>query len=863
MNEATTSSFQGLTENEVQARRSREGFNELPSRQKRGIWIILFEVIREPMFLLLVACGLLYLLLGDPGESLLLLGFVLVIIGITVFQERKTERALDALRDLSSPRALVIRGGQEYRIAGREVVRDDIIIIKEGDRIPADAILLKQSNILVDESLLTGESFPVGKTICTEIPQDITPGGENQPLLYSGTMLVQGSGIAKVIATGVRSELGKIGKSLSSIEQESTLLQKETRQIVTTIALLGALLFTIVVTVYGFTRGDWIHGFLAGLTLAMAMLPEEFPVVLTIFLALGAWRISRRSVLTRRFPAIETLGAATVLCVDKTGTLTMNRMAIQQIYSSGALFRVPDSATDFASRSIDTQTLPEQYHEIVEYALLASQQDPFDPMERAIHSLAKSALARTEHIHGDWSLVQEYPLSRDLLAVSQVWKSPDNSQFMIAAKGAPEAIFDLCHMSAKDQRQNILLVESMAREGLRLIAVAHAIFSAGELPHNQHDFEFQFLGILGFADPVRPGVAPAVEECYRAGMRMIMITGDYPGTALKIAKEIGMPGATEKSVITGPDLRSMNDLELQNRIRYTSIFARVVPEQKLRIVNALKAKGEVVAMTGDGVNDAPALKAAHIGVAMGGRGTDVARESASIVLLNDDFLSIVGAVRMGRRIYDNLQKAMAYIVAVHVPIAGLSMIPVLFKMPLLLLPVHVVFMELVIDPACSVVFEAEEEEKNTMNRPPRSIHSRIFGKERMFLSLFQGLSVLAITLAIYTFSNLMNFPEGHTRALTFSALLLSNLALILTNRSWNTGFVTMMRTRNRAFYLVSTGATLFLLLVLYVPLLRGLFKFDFLSFQDLVIASGSAFLGVAWFEAFKWFRKLKTKSPDK
>ncbi len=602
-------SISGLSEEEVRRRLLSEGYNELPSGKKRSIFAIALDVVKEPMFLLLVACGTLYLMLGDFKEAIMLLGFVMVVMGITLYQERKTERALEALRDLSSPRALVIRDGQQKRIAGREVVRDDIVILREGDRVPADATLISCINLSADESLLTGESVSVRKTTWDGKSDVVQPGGDDLPFVYSGTMIVQGQGVARVYATASKTEIGKIGKALQAVEQEGTLLQKETGRLVRNLAILGVSLCILVIVIFGLTRGNWLHGFLAGITLAMATLPEEFPVVLTIFLALGAWRLSQKQVLTRHVPAVETLGSATVLCVDKTGTLTQNRMTVKKIYAAGRF-------CDFGLSV--KETLPETFHEIVEYGILASKRDPFDPMEKAFKQLGDDYLAQTEHLHGDWNLIQEYPLSQGLLALSHVWQSPDGSDFIIAAKGAPEAIFDLCHLDQQRNEELGEIVSGMAADGLRVLGVAKSEFKKSSLPDEQHDFIFNFLGLIGLADPIRPTVPTAIQECYAAGIRVVMITGDYPGTAQSIARQIGLRPADQ--FITGSDLEKMNDEELQERIRTVNIFARVIPEQKLRLVNALKANKEIVAMTGDGVNDAPALKSAHIGIAMGGEG---------------------------------------------------------------------------------------------------------------------------------------------------------------------------------------------------------------------------------------------------
>lgn len=844
-NDLDVKSISGLSEEEVASRLKEDGYNEIPSTKKRSIFTILFEVIREPMFLLLIASGTIYLVLGSLEEALMLLGFVFVIIGITFYQERKTERTLEALRDLSSPRALVIRGGEKRRIPGREVVCDDILILEEGDRVPADAVVLSCSNLLINESLLTGESVPVRKVPCGGIMDMHPPGGDGLPSVYSGTLVVQGQGIAQVQSIGLNTEMGKIGKRLETLEDEDTSLQKETRILVRNFAMVGVSLCAAVVVIYGLTRLDWLNGFLAGITLAMAILPEEIPVVLTVFLALGAWRISQKRVLTRRSHAIQALGSATVLCVDKTGTLTLNKMSVSKIFANGSFYDVNLEKQD---------SLPEKFHELVEFSILASQRDPFDPMEKSLKKLGEDTLSNTEHLHDDWTIVREYPLSQELLAMSHVCKSPDGEDYIIAAKGAPEAIADLCHLDEIQTQKLLQKIKSMAADGLRIIGVARAAFKQIGLPVKQHDFKFEFLGLVGFIDPVRPGVADAINECYNAGLRVVMITGDYPGTAKKIAEQIGLSPRDE--VITGQKLNNMDDSKLQQDINNVNIFARVVPEQKLRLVNALKANSEVVVMTGDGVNDAPALKSAHIGISMGDRGTDVAREASSLVLLNDDFSSIVDAVSMGRRIFDNLKKAIAYIFAVHVPIIGMSLIPVLFNMPLVLLPVQIVFLELIIDPACSIVFEAEPAEADVMNRPPRSLKEPLFDRKVISLSILQGISVLIIVLSVYVLALSRGQGDMEARALSFTTLIIANLGLILTNRSWSRTIFSTLRSPNKALWWVIGGALVFLGLVLYTEPLRNLFGFSVLHLNDLLLCLIAGIISVLWFEALKLIGKL-------
>ena len=563
----------GLTSEQAARRLAADGPNELPTAKRRNIFREAWDVIRQPMLLLLLGAGMVNFLLAEPLDGAMLMAFVVVVIAISIYQEHKTERALAALRDLSSPRALVVRDGVQRRVAGRDVVRGDLLLLAEGDRVPADAVLVDCANFSVDESALTGESVPVRKVAIEPAALSATmgrAGGDATPWVFSGTLVVKGHGMAVAKETGGGTELGKIGAALRTIEPQRTPLQREIDRLVRVLAVFGVAAAVVVVIVYGLTRGNWLAGLLAGIATAMALLPEEFPVVLTVFMALGAWRMSRKHVLTRRPPVVETLGSATVLCVDKTGTLTLNQMTVRQLIVDGQTF------------TCDEHPLPEAFHTIAEFSVLASPIDPFDPMDKAFKELGEKYLSGTPHIHADWELVREYPLSERLLALSHVWRSPDRGHYVIAAKGAPEAIADLCHFDAEQLASMTAQVENTTAGGQRVLAVACARFDADSaLPAQQHDFDFEYLGLAGLHDPVRPGVADAVAECRRAAIRTIMITGDYPGTALAIAREIGLDHTA--GAIIGAELQTMPEDELAERIRSTSVFARMVPEQKLRL----------------------------------------------------------------------------------------------------------------------------------------------------------------------------------------------------------------------------------------------------------------------------------------
>lgn len=830
-----------LTDEQAKEKLLKNGYNEVLEVKSHNFLKMVLGILKEPMFLLLVICGTLYMFLGDIQEGIMLLGFVFFIMGIEFYQERKTEKALDALKELSSPQARVIRNGVEIKIPGREVVMDDLVVLTEGERVPADGVLIHSINIQADESLLTGESVQVRKIESEGNEGTMLPGGDDTPFVFSGSMIVQGNGIARVTSIGAETEIGKIGKALNTVEQGQTKLKIELNSLVKKLALGGALLCVVVVVVFFLTRGDLLNGFLAGLTLAMAILPEEFPVILTIFMALGAWRISKQSVLARKPAVIETLGSATVLCTDKTGTLTQNRMTVSTLYDK-----------DLFLETKGMKTFPESFHEIIEYGILSSQNKPNDPMEKAICLLGEEYLQKTEHIHGDWSMIREYPLSKELLAMSRAFVDKSTGEYVIAAKGAPESIFDLCHLKETEQYENA--IQQMASRGLRVLGVAKAKVDNKLLPELQHDFEFEFIGLIGLSDPIRPEVKGAINECHKAGIRVIMITGDYPVTAQNIGKDIGLKNP--EFCLTGPELQTMSKEELKSKIENVNIFARVVPEQKLILVNALKENGEVVAMTGDGVNDAPALKAANIGIAMGERGTDVAREASSLVLTDDNFSSIVGAIRLGRRIFDNMQKAFGYVFAIHVPVAGLSLIPVFFAdAPLLLFPVHVVFLELIIDPACSVIFEAEKEEKNVMNRSPRKKDSKFFGSGKILMSCLQGFSILLVVLGIYFAGLKMGYSENEVRTMSFITLIISNLLAIQTNRSWKDNIFTIIATPNKSVKWIVGGTLIFLIAVISVPFLQDLFKFSTLGLLEILISSFAACLTIVWFEIYKAVKK--------
>lgn len=810
----------GLTSAEAQQRLRSEGPNELPGHAPRNLLRITREVLTEPMFLLLLAAAGIYVVLGDIREALILVASIIIVVAITVIQQRRTEHALAALRDLSSPRALVVRDGIEQRIAGRDVVVGDVILLREGDRVPADATLRSATALSVDESILTGESLSVDKSVT---------GGEahESSRVYSGTLVVRGYGVADVCATGARSEIGRIGRTLATLPAETTPLFREVRRTVRWVAAGAVLLCAAIALIYALSRADWTGGVLAGITLAMGILPEEFPVVLTVFLAMGAWRISRAGVLTRRIPAVESIGAATVLAVDKTGTLTENRMRV-------ALIETHDACADLRRTEFE---LPTAAAQLLATAAAASELDAFDPMERAIHEAARSWAQQATERLAQMDLVREYDLTPELLAVTHVWQARGSNHLHVAVKGAPETVFDLCRLDPAARSSLLDRVASHAAQGLRVLAIARGSFEGRDLPPAPREFELQLLGLICLADPLRADVPAALAECTRAGIRVVMITGDHPGTALAIAAQAGFDARA--GVLTGAQVEQLSDDELRSRAREINIYARTKPEHKLRLVQALKSNGEVVAMTGDGVNDAPALQAAHVGVAMGGRGTDVAREAAALVLVNDDFGSLVTAVRLGRRIYSNIRHAMSYIVAVHIPIAGLGLLPVLLDWPLLFLPVHVLFLEFVIDPACAFVFEADDAAPDLMTRQPRRAAETLFSREMLRRSLALGMLVLALCTAVYAVG-LRLATQDEARALAFLAVVVCNLALIFVSRSRSESLARIFVKPNRVYWWIVAGAGSAVAVAIGVPPAAEVFGFAQPSWSAVAAVTAAA-----------------------
>jgi Ca2+-transporting ATPase len=807
----------GLTSLEAARLLNEFGPNSVETEASRSRLSVALTVLREPMLLLLLAAGLLSFLLADLTDAILLMFTVVIVLGISIYQQQRTNKALAALKELTAPLAHVIRDDLEMRISSREVVPGDLLILSEGDRVVADAELVTASSLEFDESLLTGESIPITKS-----------SGE---IAFTGSLAVRGHGQARVIATGNETELGKIGKSIESIPYTRTHLQQSIDSIVKAIGGLAILTVIAIVIIYGMTRGNWLEGGIAAIAAAMALIPEEFPVILTLFMALGAWRMARVRVIARQAPAIEALGSVTVLCVDKTGTLTRNEMTVSEVQI--------DHHVITAAQAIDSK----DGYRLLRIAALAAPKTPFDPMDKAFR-----ALVDVEETMKGLISVAEFPVIKERLAYIHIWQ--EGASLLVAAKGAPEHIARLCGIEGETVKELNQRVTSAGEKGLRVIAVATAIGEIGKV-EGIEGLDFQFLGLAFLKDPIREGVPESVRECVTAGIRTIMITGDHPTTARSIAQEIGLH--SPNNVLTGSEISLLSDEELSEHVRRCQVFARVTPSDKLRLIRALQAHGEVVAMTGDGINDAPALRAADIGVAMGGRGTDVAREAAHLIITDDDFTSIVAGIRRGRAIYANIQKAMTYVIAIHVPIFGMALVPVLVAdWPLILVPALIAFHEVIIDPASSIAFELESPDPKIMSQPPRKPRSGIFDPREIFLALLQGISIFLLVFLIFLANIASDVAEEKVRALTFTSLVISNVILILINRSRTlTLWETLVKRRNSAIPWLIAGAVALLLLLLNLPFLREAFNLQSLQWNEYLLLTALSYLSVSWLDLHK------------
>ena len=828
-----TEKYSGLSQEQVAASRKLHGRNELASAQKPSFLKTALKEFSEPAFLLLIGAACIYFALGQPRDGCIMIFFVAASGAVNLYQEWRTDKTLDALKDLSSPKVTVIREGQEQEIASEELVPGDVMLLAEGQRIPADARLLFCDGLGVDESALTGESDIVWKT---ELADE---SGRHWRLdhCYAGTNALTGRAVAEVAATGFETEYGKIGRDVAEAPDRPTPLEKQTRRLVRNCSFFSLALMLLVVAATLRNGSGFIDAALSGITIAMATIPEEFPVVLTVFLAMGAWRLARRNALVRRIPSVETLGAVTVLCVDKTGTLTQNKMSLSGLVTFGG----------------------HSEKELLEAAAMACETDPYDPMETALLKRAADAGVDVKQLQSR-KLAFEYPFSSEARMMGHVWDCGD--RLVLAAKGSPENIFRLCELDEAGRKFIEAEQERLSDRGCRVLAVAVGR-GFRQPPEKLTDAKLQLVGLTAFVDPPRETVPASIAACARAGVRVAMITGDNSSTAHRIAHEVGLAGVAgtgeeEHEIITGDELDALDDASLADRLRNVTIFSRILPRQKMRIVSAFRAAGEVTAMTGDGVNDAPALKYADIGIAMGGRGTQVAREAADMVLLDDDFSTIVATVRDGRLIYDNIRKAMEYVIVIHLPIALSALAAPLLGLPTLLLPVHVVLLEMIIDPTCSVVFERQPAEPDIMDRPPRPVNSSIVTRGLLAKAVAQGLAIFAAVFGSYW----CLLPYGADRARTFflAALVLSNLFLVYENRSNKRPFWAGTGEKfDSVPWIINLSILAGLLIISTVPALEAAAKVKSLTLTDFAAAVGVAAAASFWWEIVKFCRRRKTR----
>jgi Ca2+-transporting ATPase len=840
MNKEEIQNYQGLTTSKAKQLQEQFGKNELVAEKKESFLHKILHVISEPMFILLIVAAIIYFILGEPKDGAIMLIFVVGIISIEVIQEWKTDKTLNALKDLSAPHIKVLRDGEEKVINSADLVPGDIMYIAEGVKVPADGMVIKASTLCIDESSLTGEAEGVWKTTVDD-NENVNTDYWRRDYCYAGTLVTQGTGTILVDKIGITTEYGKIGQNVISAPDNPTPLQKQTSKLVKLCAVIAAVLFIFVGIVTYFNIPDHIfidriiESILSGVTLAMAMIPEEFPVILTVFLSMGAWRLARKQSLVRKLPSVETLGAVSVLCVDKTGTITMNKMTVRDIWS-----------------------LINDTKRVVQIMGMGCKSDAYDPMEKAMISYCEEQGIAKDVLFGG-ELVKEYAFTNETKMMGHVWKNGDN--IVVAAKGSPERILTICKLTEDERKLAENKITEMSSQGLRVIAIGQMVLnSVNDISDTIMDCSLQLCGIVGLSDPPRESVKEDIKTCTKAGVRVVMITGDNGVTASSIAKQINMPNSDR--IITGDELNKMSDEELRERVKDVSIFSRVVPEHKMRIVKAFKENGEIVAMTGDGVNDAPALKYSDIGIAMGKRGSEVSREAADLILLDDNFSTIVDTIKDGRRIYDNIRKAVGYVFTIHIPIAFAALFaPLLGISPtsLLLLPLHVVLLELVIDPTCSIVLERQPAERDIMERQPRNPSEKLLTAKALFKSVIQGLAIFGTSFGMY-FVFLNQYPDNAplARAMGITIILLANVLLVQVNSSNSefaiTSFIKLIK--DKVMWAVTLGTIIGLILILYSPL-NVFLKLAPLSFNQLIMAIVVAVASVFWYELVKLTKYIK------
>lgn len=826
--------YTGLNDEEISKLRRKYGYNELIKTTKINPFKKFLSVFKEPMFLLLVFTSLIYLILGEPREALIMFIFISFIATITFVQEWKTEKTMEALKDLTSPKVTVIRNSKKFKINSTELLPGDIIYLTEGDRIPADCSVLEASNFSVDESSLTGESVPVFKTPKSKSIKDNNH--FKKYLLYAGTLATFGSSIAKVEKIGQDTEYGKIGLAISMTKESKTPLQNKVSKLVKNLAILGLILCISVIIFSFLYTNNIIKSILSGITLAMAIIPEEFPVVLTVFLSLGAFRLAKKNTLIRKIPAVETLGSTTVLCVDKTGTITQNKMSVTSVYQN--FNNIPlNNVNDL---------------DFIKLLVLSSERNPYDPMEKAIINFSKEITDLNDFY--SLKLAKSYPFDSKTKKMANAYIV--DGGYYIASKGSPEKMLDISNLDQKEKLKILEDVDSMAKKGLRVLAFCDGY--SKKVNEDISEYNLEFKGLIGLQDPPKPFVSDAIKICKKASVRVIMITGDYSKTAISIGTQIGL--SSNSKTLNGDIIDKMSDSELEEAVKNYNIFSRVIPSHKMRIVNALKKNGEVVAMTGDGINDAPALKNADIGISMGKRGTEAAKEASHMILMDDNFTTIVNSIEDGRRVYDNIRKAMVYIMVIHIPIMALALFAPIFNIPQILLPAHIVILELILDPTCSIVFEGEPKEEYIMEKPPRPKDEPLLTKPLAIKVIIQGtVMFLASFLPFYYLIN-SGASEDYSRTFSLVVLIIANIFLVLVNRS-NTKYIFSIfkEKQNKARFYINSIALLILLSIIYIPYFHQIFKTTYLSLNSFLIAALIGFISTSWFEIVKLYNNNKRK----
>jgi Ca2+-transporting ATPase len=814
----------GLTSREVEDSRLTFGSNLLDGDESRPLFRIIRGVALEPMFLFLLAGCIIYFVLGANEEGIVMIIALLLVSGISIFQEVRSHRAVAALNKLSAARARVIRGGIEMEIPSEEIVNGDLLLISEGEVVSADGLILEARDLFINESILTGESFPVHKT------------GASHQYVYKGTLVSSGSALVQVTSVGKDTQFGKIGLSLATVVISKTPLQRQIASFVRNMAIVGSIAFILVFLINYLRSPDLIMSLLAALTLAMSILPEEIPVAFSTFQALGAYRLLRHGIIVKHPQHVETLGSATVICADKTGTITQNLMRIACLYD--ALGKATYNDTQISRSPL----------ELVSFAMWASESSPFDPMEKEIHSLYERIAP--EDLRSRYRQVHEYPLGGIPPFMTHIFMA-EAGQRIIAAKGAPESILHLSDCNESERKSILQIAASFAKQGYRVLGVGKGHWNETHWPVSQEEFSFQFLGLIAFEDPPKEAIGSTISAFERAGIQFKMITGDYPETAVAIARQIGMDHS--QKVLTGKEVMEMDEKVLGDACCDTRIFARMFPEAKLRIIDALKKKGEIVAMTGDGVNDAPALKAAHIGIAMGKRGSEVAKNAASLVLTDDDLTHMVDAIALGRKIYDNLKKAIRYIISIHIPIILLVLLPLLLGWTFtnIFSPVHVIFLELIMGPTCSIIYEHEPIESGTMERAPRKFNTTFLSLRQLFWSIIQGLAITAICLGLGYYYLTSDASRDTVRTMIFITLLFCNIFLTLINRSFRLSVFTTWQYRNPLMVGVIMITSFLIFCLTYFDFLRDLFQLTSLSVSMALQCCLAGLAGTIWFEAIK------------